>query len=157
MSFNRTLFCFSCFVIFLFSIIFFHHTTPSLNSSTINPSIGTALQSSFSFQLGLLSKIIKLSGVEDFVSLLLTSIVSRRYYHHKEKCDEAKWASKLISDYNVSLVFMVDLKGCGNFSSVQKAVDAVPESSSDTTLIIIDSGIYRSLSILCFYWFSALN
>ncbi|CAL0309910.1 unnamed protein product [Lupinus luteus] len=38
---------------------------------------------------------------------------------------------------------MVDLHGCGNFSSVQKAVDAVPESSSNTTLIIIDYGTYR--------------
>ncbi|KAJ1376395.1 Zinc finger, PHD-type [Sesbania bispinosa] len=90
-------------------------------------------------------KIIKLSGAQDFVSLL-TSIVRGRHHHpkrQKDKCDNAKWASKLISDYNVALVLTVDLKGCGNFSSVQKAVDAVPESSSDTTLIIIDSGIYR--------------
>ncbi|KHN02285.1 Putative pectinesterase 15 [Glycine soja] len=89
--------------------------------------------------------IIKLSGAEHFMSLI-TSIARRRHHHrrsHKEKCDRSKWDSKLIQDYNVSLVLTVDLKGCANFSSVQKAVDAVPESSSDTTLIIIDSGTYR--------------
>ncbi|OVA19479.1 Pectinesterase [Macleaya cordata] len=47
------------------------------------------------------------------------------------------------ADYDVSLVLTVDLNGCGNFSSVQKAVDAVPDYSPTRTLIIIDSGVYR--------------
>jgi len=144
MGFNRTLFWLSVFVIFLFSIIFVLYTTPP------SPAANTAIspQDSFSFQIGIFSKIIKLSGAEDFMSLI-TSIARRRHHHrrsHKEKCDRSKWDSKLIQDYNVSLVLTVDLKGCANFSSVQKAVDAVPESSSDTTLIIIDSGTYRLLS-----------
>jgi hypothetical protein len=43
----------------------------------------------------------------------------------------------------VTTVFTVDLKGCANFTSVQKAIDAVPESSSNITRIIINSGTYR--------------
>ncbi|KAK8473595.1 hypothetical protein PHAVU_001G183100 [Phaseolus vulgaris] len=146
MGFNRNLFWLSGFVIFLFYISFvLYSTSPSpSNNTAISP------QDSFSFQLGIFSKIIKLSGAQDLVSLI-TSIARRRHRHHhhhhrgrhKEKCDGAKWDSRLIQHYNVSLVFTVDLKGCANFSSVQKAVDAVPESSSDTTLIIIDSGTYR--------------
>ncbi|WJX84705.1 putative pectinesterase 15 [Trifolium repens] len=145
MRFNRyrTLFWLSGFVIFLFSIIIVHYTTPLSNTS--NTSISSS-QSILGFQLGILSKIIKLSGAQDFVSLLITSIASRRHHHrksHKEKCDKAKWASKLILDYNATTVFTVDLKGCANFTSVQKAIDAVPESSSNITRIIINSGTYR--------------
>ena len=146
MRYNRTLFWLSGFVIFLFSGTIVHHTKP------LSPSATTAVspQDSFNFQFGVYSKIIKLSGAQDFLSLL-TSIARRRHHHRrrqKEKCDPAKWASRLIQDYNVSQVFTVDLKGsCANFSSVQKAVDAVPESSSETTLIIIDSGTYRSFSL----------
>lgn len=151
MGFNRNLFWLSGFLIFLFSISFvLYSTSPSPSDNTaISP------QDSFSFQLGIFSKIIKLSGAQDLVSLI-TSIARRRHHHHhhrgrhKEKCDGAQWDSRLIQDYNVSLVLTVDLKGCANFSSVQKAVDAVPESSSDTTLIIIDSGTYRSLSLSLF-------
>ncbi|KAJ1418903.1 Zinc finger, PHD-type [Sesbania bispinosa] len=131
------------YVIFIFSIIIVHYTTTP--STTTTSTISPQDSSTFNFQLGIFSKIIKLSGAQDFVSLL-TSIARGRHHHpkrEKDKCDNAKWASKLISDYNVALVFTVDLKGCGNFSSVQKAVDAVPESTSDTTLIIIDSGTYR--------------
>ncbi|CAH2059023.1 unnamed protein product [Thlaspi arvense] len=44
---------------------------------------------------------------------------------------------------SASLVLVVDLNGGGNFSSVQSAVDAVPESSPSKTIIIINSGVYR--------------
>ncbi|XP_020212738.1 putative pectinesterase 14 [Cajanus cajan] len=141
MGFNRTLWL-SGFVIFLISIIFVLYTTPPPS-----PTSDTAIspQDSFSFQLEIFTKIIKFSGAQDFVSLI-TSVARRRHHHHrshKEKCDGSKWNSRLIQDYNVSQVLTVDLQGCANFSSVQKAVDAVPESSSDTTLIIIDNGTYR--------------
>ena len=46
----------------------------------------------------------------------------------------------------MALVLTVDLKGCANFSSVQEAINAVPEYSSSRTLIIVDSGTYRSFS-----------
>ncbi|KAH6807407.1 Pectin lyase-like superfamily protein [Perilla frutescens var. frutescens] len=37
----------------------------------------------------------------------------------------------------------VDTKGCANFSSMQKAIDAVPDFSRSWTLIKVDSGTYR--------------
>ena len=67
--------------------------------------------------------------------------------HNNEPCDQTTWNSHLISDYNVSLVLTVSSKGCGNFSTIQKAVDNVPESNSDKTLIIVDSGIYRFIIV----------
>jgi pectin methylesterase-like acyl-CoA thioesterase len=143
MRFNRTLFWLSGFFIFLFSIIIVHYTTPPSNICNTTTS---SSQGSFTFQLGILSKIINLSGAQNFVSLLITSIASTRHHRwmrHMEKCDTAKWASQLILDYNATITFTVDLKGHANFSSVQKAIDAVPESSSNTTLIIINSGTYR--------------
>ncbi|XP_056684541.1 probable pectinesterase 15 isoform X2 [Spinacia oleracea] len=69
------------------------------------------------------------------------------HHHHREMpdmtCSESKWGSTLSSSYRVSLTITVDLHGCGNFSSVQKAVDAVPDFSSSFTLIILDSGLYK--------------
>ncbi|CAN8234198.1 unnamed protein product [Cochlearia groenlandica] len=49
----------------------------------------------------------------------------------------------IVQMYKASLVLVVDLNGGGNFTTVQSAVDAVPELSSSTTLIIINPGIYR--------------
>lgn len=155
MGFNRNLFWLSGFVIFLFSMIIVHYTTPPF--PTANTAIISPEEYSFNFhQLGgIFRKIIKLSGAQDFVSLL-TSIGRWKHHHrrrrHTHKCDNTKWAnSTLIPDYNVTLVFTVDLYGCANFTSVQEAVDAVPESSNDTTLIIIDSGTFRSFLFLSFF------
>ncbi|KAG1361362.1 hypothetical protein COCNU_09G008250 [Cocos nucifera] len=74
----------------------------------------------------------------------------RRHHHHhrkkhKKECDKSKWVSPIASDPNVALILTVDLKGCANFSSVQKAIDAVPDYSPSRILIIIDSGVYRSV------------
>ncbi|RHN48569.1 putative pectin lyase [Medicago truncatula] len=68
-----------------------------------------------------------LIGPQDYVSLLMTSIKGRINHMHKGNCDETKWDSRLISKYNVTLVFTVDSKGCGNFTKVQEAVNAVPD------------------------------
>ncbi|XP_057535174.1 probable pectinesterase 15 [Amaranthus tricolor] len=58
--------------------------------------------------------------------------------------DDSKWMSMLPSLYPISLTLTVDLHGCGNFTSVQQAVDAVPDViSSSYTHIIIASGLYR--------------
>lgn len=91
------------------------------------------------FELGIFKSLVKDSGLDDILSVV-TQIM------HRRSCDEKKWKSELISMYNVSLTSTVDLKGCANFSSVQKAVDAVPNHGSSRTLILIDSGIYRSSS-----------
>lgn len=139
MKFNVALFCFSALLTFSLSTIIARYGTPPFF-----PTIISAIDpQNHSNQLGILSRILKLSGAEDFVSLVLTSVTRRHHHYHKQKCDSTKWDSKLIVDYNVSLVLTVDLNGCGKFSSVQKAVDAVPESSPGRTLIIIDSGTYR--------------
>ncbi|XP_062005310.1 putative pectinesterase 14 [Rosa rugosa] len=82
-------------------------------------------------------------SVETLLSTV-RSIVSRHHHHQQRiNCDVEKWNSWLISEFNVSLVLTVGLNGCTNFSSVQKAVDAAPELSTNRTLIIIDSGTYR--------------
>ncbi|XP_017246404.1 probable pectinesterase 15 isoform X2 [Daucus carota subsp. sativus] len=58
-------------------------------------------------------------------------------------CDETKWKSRLISEYDVKLVLTVDLKGsCANFSSIQEAVDVAPDFSNTRTLILVGSGTY---------------
>ncbi|KAJ7976877.1 Pectinesterase [Quillaja saponaria] len=140
---KKTFFWVSAFFIPLLSIIVSHHATlPSFTTSTaaISPQIGS--------KLGIISRIVELSGAQDFLTLI-TRIAGRSHHrHHRRKhidqCDKAKWkSSRLIPDYNVALVLTVGLKGCANFSSVQKAVDAVPESSPSRTLIILDSGTYR--------------
>lgn len=87
----------------------------------------------------------------------LLSLVTRHHHHHhhhhhhRVKCDKNNWRLRIISHYKwlvyhyrVSLILTVDLKGCANFSSVQKAVDAAPAFSPSKTLIIIDSATYRS-------------
>ncbi|XP_073012503.1 putative pectinesterase 14 [Typha latifolia] len=76
---------------------------------------------------------------------------SRHHHHHhphhkkpKSACDDQyKWVSAMAADRNASLVLSVGLKGCANFTSVQKAIDAVPDYSPNRTLIAIDSGVYR--------------
>ncbi|KAL5712687.1 pectinesterase [Ranunculus cassubicifolius] len=74
-----------------------------------------------------------------------SSIFQLASHKPKRHCDkQAKWKrSKIAKEYNVSLVLTVDLKGCGNFTSVQKAVDAVPALSPTKTLILFNSGVYK--------------
>ena len=150
----------SAFLIGLLSITVALFTVPS--------SISAVTQGGL--ELVFLRGVVKQSGLEDFLSFLRSHRHSHHHHHHhhqKPTCDDTKWKSKIISSYNVSLVLTVDLKGCANFSSVQKAVDAVPDSSLSRTLIIMDSGIYRStltlilvfifLIVKCFDEFSVLN
>lgn len=156
MRIKATVFWLSSFAIALFSII--------ISLYTISPSGGSsiAISSPGSFNLALLNKLVKQRGVRDFLSRI-AYIVSRHHHHRrkpKRKCDTRKWQSRLISVYKVSLVLTVDSKGCANFSSVQKAVDAVPDYSPAWTLIIIASGTYRShtkFSTLYSFLFFLLN
>ncbi|KAF4388113.1 hypothetical protein F8388_014796 [Cannabis sativa] len=137
----------SAFVIALFSMIISLHKIPlfpTITTSNISP--GNSLEHS------IYDRIFKQSDSENLFSHLITSMVSTssiggHHHHHqnrrKPNCDQSKWESSLINKYNVVLVLTVGLDGCANFSSVQKAVDAVPERSSSMTLLIIDSGTYR--------------
>lgn len=97
--------------------------------------------------------VVKLAGIEEFFSLVRNTTPSRHHgshHHHRHhrsrttKCGNTQWKkTSLMVDYDVSLVLTVNLNGCGNFTSVQKAVDAVPDNSPTRTLIIVDSGVYR--------------
>ncbi|PIA54926.1 hypothetical protein AQUCO_00901081v1 [Aquilegia coerulea] len=88
-------------------------------------------------------------NVEEFYSLLCHFVRGlltghyQTYHDSKIHCAKSKWESRIESQYDVALLLTVDLKGCADFISVQKAVDAVPNYSSTRTLILIDSGTYR--------------
>ncbi|XP_024983682.1 probable pectinesterase 15 [Cynara cardunculus var. scolymus] len=144
MTTNKTI-CFwlSVITIALLSIILSFYTTNSAIPA---------------FQLTFLKRVVDQTGIYDFFSFTaqISGLTRHGHHHHhhhphhhhhhrrrKVSCDSTKWNSWLISEYGVLLVLTVDQKGCGNFSSLQSAVDAVPESSLKATLIILDSGTYR--------------
>ncbi|KAF8397766.1 hypothetical protein HHK36_016688 [Tetracentron sinense] len=140
---NKTnlFFWISAFAIALFSLL--------LALSTIHSSsIISTTRTQNSLQLDSINRVVKQSGIDEFLSLLNPIARHRRGRKSKKKCDKAKWKSRIASDYNVSMVFTVDMKGCGKFSSVQKAVDAVPDYSPTRTLILIGSGVYREKVVL---------
>ncbi|KAL0316180.1 UNVERIFIED_CONTAM: putative pectinesterase 15 [Sesamum radiatum] len=132
----------------LVSIIVSRHSSHSFGSS-----ISTSLDSIHRiFELEFLGEVARKLGVEDVVVSILETIVYRRHHHHhhhphrrgnESSCSDSLWKSDLISLYNISVVYTVDTKGCANFSSVQKAIDALPDFSHSWTLIILDSGTYR--------------
>ncbi|KAL3536205.1 hypothetical protein ACH5RR_004666 [Cinchona calisaya] len=135
------------FLILLVSIIV--PLYPTNDHSSTSTSTITSISIDSSLKLGtFLRRIIKKSGFEDVI-YFIEELARRRYRHHhrrkkqQKSCDDSVWKSKLVQNYGVSLVITVDLKGCANFSSVQKAVDAVPDFSPARTLIIVDSGTYR--------------
>ncbi|KAG2633659.1 hypothetical protein PVAP13_2NG241500 [Panicum virgatum] len=66
-----------------------------------------------------------------------------RHHHRRRACDDhARWVAKIVSLHNASLVLTVDRRGCANFTSLQKAVDAVPDGAAARTLIAVDAGVY---------------
>ncbi|XP_009631932.1 putative pectinesterase 14 isoform X1 [Nicotiana tomentosiformis] len=133
---RRTIFFwFIAFTIALFSIIFPLYS--NYNSPTNN-----AIEST-SFPLALLKRVVEKSGLQDFFCIFQE--ITRL---HNSKCDDSKWNSKLISVYGVSHVLTVDLNGCANFSSIQKAVDAVPDDNPTRTLILVDSGTYKEKVVI---------
>ncbi|KAK4392136.1 putative pectinesterase 15 [Sesamum angolense] len=133
----------------LVSVIVSLHSSHSFGSS-----ISTSLGSNHRiFELEFLGEAARKLGVEDVVISILETVVYRRHHHHhhhhphrrgnESSCSDSLWKSDLISLYNISVVYTVDTKGCANFSSVQNAIDALPDFSHSWTLIILDSGTYR--------------
>lgn len=124
--------------------------------STIHTSNICIVTYTSSLKLNLLERLFKKLGFVNYIFSSLTPLIINPRSHQRRTvpltCDESKWKSRLISEYNVKLVFTVDLKGsCANFSSIQEAVDAVPDSSNTRTLILINSGTYRfSFVRICF-------
>ncbi|GMI71179.1 hypothetical protein like AT2G36710 [Hibiscus trionum] len=128
----------------LFSILIALFTLPPPSQTPI----------AINFEGSVVTKLVSRSS--EFISLLTRMVSRHHHYHHhhhhqrryKQKCDHIKWrsgstTSSLIYQYKVSLVLTVDLEGCANFSTVQKAIDEVPDSSPTKTLIVIYSGTYR--------------
>ncbi|KAF5192023.1 Pectinesterase qrt1 [Thalictrum thalictroides] len=136
---SKTNLCF-WFIAFFIALVSIFIAFNTISSSSFS-------NSSNSVQETGLDKFLKQSGMEDILIVVkrIVSGISRRHHHKKPKtkCDKTKWKSRLVSDYNVSLVLTVGLKGCASFSSVQKAVDAAPDHSSTRTLILMDSGVYK--------------
>lgn len=104
--------------------------------STIHTSSIYLVTNTFNFKITLLGTVFEQYGfVSYFFSQRRTDTLT---------CDESRWKSRLISEYDVKLVLTVDLKGsCANFSTIQEAVDVVPDFSNTRTLILINSGTYR--------------
>ncbi|KAK6942722.1 Pectinesterase, catalytic [Dillenia turbinata] len=138
---RKTLFWFSACVIAFISVVISLYTFSSSSSTS------TADDTPISLGLGILEKVLEQSGIEELSSIVkhVRHEISRHHHRRKrrKKCDRRKWKSRLASVYNVTLILTVDLKGCANFTSVQKAIDTVPEFGLDKTLIIIDFGVYR--------------
>ncbi|KAI3738224.1 hypothetical protein L2E82_28247 [Cichorium intybus] len=124
----------------LFSIILSLYTTNSTVTTTVSLP---------GFQVTFIKRVVEKTGIYELFSFI-TQISSHHHHHHhhhhhrrrKITCAN-KWNSSLVSKYGVSLVLTVDQDGCGNFSSLQQAVDAVPDSSVNATLIILHAGTYR--------------
>lgn len=133
-----TFFWLTTFAILILSIIVSFYSSSSSTSAI------------YMFGLETYDRIVDKVVPEEFLFVVQRKHHSHHHHHHHHKhhrkrpkttCTE--WKSSLISSYNISRVLTVDLKGCGNFSSIQKAVDAVPNLSRTKTLIIIDVGTYR--------------
>ncbi|XP_022742174.1 probable pectinesterase 15 [Durio zibethinus] len=123
------------FLIALFSSLIALYTLPPFKTSI-------TLNDHDSFDVSFVRKVVRQGG--ELLSLLTRMLSRNHHYQRKHKCtDYTRWRSSLISQYKVSLVLTVDSKGCANFSSVQKAIDVVPDSSPSKTLIFIYSGTYR--------------
>ncbi|KAI3441458.1 Pectinesterase [Psidium guajava] len=130
---TATFFWLSAFAIVLFSFLYALTLRSSVPTPELDP-FDVASRIGFRFHL------------EAILSVVTSLIMPRHLNHHLTKpvdCDGSIWKSKLINGYRVGLVLTVDLKGCADFSSVQRAVDAVPDFSPSRTLIILDSGTYR--------------
>ncbi|KAI3447532.1 hypothetical protein Pfo_004197 [Paulownia fortunei] len=145
---TTTFFWLTALAIVLLSVILSLH---SFHSSITDSSMSSGIHRTFGVEF--FRRVAGKFGLEDIFSIV-ERIVYRRHHHHhhhhhhhrrrhKNSCNESLWNSTLTSLYNISVVFTVDSKGCANFSSVQKAVDAVPDFSHTWTLIIFDSGTYR--------------
>nr|QIR83178.1 pectin methylesterase 20 [Cunninghamia lanceolata] len=80
------------------------------------------------------------SGPYDFVR----SIARKHHRKKKQKniCDQ-KLPPYYALDEDYNHVVIVDQDGCGNYTSVQKAVDAVPEQSPYRTIIVLNPGVYK--------------
>lgn len=90
-----------------------------------------------------------LNNVVEFMNALVQpEILSRKqnhHHHHLEKgidCDEVIPFLPLEKLGNNSNVLIVDQIGCGNYTTVQAAVNAVPDNTPNRTIIFMTPGVY---------------
>eukprot|EP01018_Ginkgo_biloba_P028844 Gb_39595 [translate_table: standard] len=62
--------------------------------------------------------------------------------HHKIECDEILPFFPCVEEGYCSIL-TVDQNGCGNYTTVQAAVDAVKDNSPNRTMILITAGVYK--------------
>ena len=91
--------------------------------------------------------------------LLLSSLSLSRHHHHhhhhhhshKKRPDDSDIVSNICDDFppgipppntNMTTYLCVDRRGCCNFTTVQAAVNAVPDFSDKRNIIWINSGLY---------------
>lgn len=77
-------------------------------------------------------------------SVPFARIIFRR--HHRKRhtiiCEDKIPPNLHMLDGDCCQVVIVDQDGCGNYTTVQTAVDAVPDHSSNRTCIVINAGVY---------------
>lgn len=150
-----TFFWLAAIAILLLSLIASLHSSPSsITSSTVRRNISRIIGNEFFCKVG------RKIGL-DHIFCRVEGIIYKSHHHHhhhhhdghhhrrknKILCNESDtWSPNLISLYKISGVITVGAKGCANFSSVQKAIDAAPDFGRSWTLIKIDTGTYRYLS-----------
>ena len=86
-----------------------------------------------------------------YVSFPLPFNFIYHHHHHHKKHPDSGNAGSICDDFppgipppstNTTSYLCVDRKGCCNFTTVQAAVNAVPDFSEKGTIIWINSGIY---------------
>ncbi|KAH9316336.1 hypothetical protein KI387_024963, partial [Taxus chinensis] len=88
---------------------------------------------------------------ENFVWSYSNYLLSRNKHHkHHENavvCDEII-PSFSQDEWDYCTVLIVDQNGCGNYSTVQSAVNAVADNNPDRTIIFITAGVYTEKVII---------
>ncbi|KAJ4977665.1 hypothetical protein NE237_008445 [Protea cynaroides] len=143
-------------ILFWFSVIVVAFLAILIAFKTIPPYSPTNNLTTAETEIAFIKRVMQQSGIDELLSLLKKCITHhmsgrpRRHRHHRRRrrrktdCDDTNTlTSWTVSEYQVSLLLTVDLKGCANFTSIQKAIDAVPDDSPTRTLIFIGSGVYR--------------
>lgn len=100
---------------------------------------------------GIARKLVKQSVGGDIVFRARSrGFAGRRHSpHHRRRgsaveCEQFRRAARIAAEQNATLILTVGHNGCANFSSLQRAVDAVPDYSPGRTFVILDSGVFRS-------------
>ncbi|XP_043699653.1 putative pectinesterase 14 [Telopea speciosissima] len=147
---TNILFWFSVILVSLFAFLFPFKTIPPYSST--NKLITSPEKT---IEIAFIKQVMQQVGIDELLSLLkriaepISGRLCRHRHHRKRKpkmdCEDTNaFTSWIVSEYDVSLLLTVNLnKECANFTSVQEAINSVPDDSPTRTLIFIDSGVYR--------------